>query len=78
MKQLLKRIVLEGNFSFRRDQGSHLDQWVNRIKEFGPGHLNELRTNRFIVTEMESGGSRTLEYDRFNEPYRKYLEEILF
>ncbi len=77
-RELLRRIVLEGYFSFRSDTGSRLDNWVNKKTKWESNHLNELRENRFIVTETESGGSRTLEHDRFNEPYRKYLEELLF
>lgn len=77
-KELLKRILLEGNLSFRSDKGSGFDLWVNKTKIGKIEHLNELRVNLFIVVESESGGSRTLQFERVNEPYRKYLEEILF
>jgi hypothetical protein len=77
-RELLKRIVLEGQFSFRKDKGSDLDLWVNKGKIWTPGHLNELRMERFIVSETESGGSRTLVHERLNEPFRKILEKLLF
>lgn len=77
-KELLKRIVLEGTFSFRSDQGSDLDRWVKETRKWEVNHLRELEANRFIVTETVSGGTRTLKFKSFNEPYRKILEEILF
>ena len=77
-RELLKNIVLEGHFSFRKDKGSDLDRWINKATVWNPGHLNELRIERFIITETESGGSKTLEYERLNEPFRKKLEELLF
>jgi len=77
-RKLLKRIVLEGEVSFRADHGSDLDRWVNKTKLWESRHLRELEDNRFIVTKTESGGTRTLQFQRLNEPYRKFLEELLF
>ncbi|KAF0144351.1 MAG: hypothetical protein FD156_1902 [Nitrospirae bacterium] len=77
-KNLLKRFVLEGKFSFRSDTGSDLDKWVDETREWKVAHLRELEVCRFIITETESGGTRTLQFKRFNEPYRKFLEELLF
>jgi len=77
-KELLKNILLEGKFSFPLDTGFTLDRWIKKTKKWTSDHLNELRNNRFIITEIESGGSMPLVHERFNEPYRKYMEEILF
>jgi len=77
-KELLKRIVLEGKFSFRSDEHNELDKWVTEAKQWEVHHLRELEANRFVVTETESGGTRTLKFKRFNEPYRRFLEELLF
>jgi hypothetical protein len=77
-RDLLKRLLLEGIFSFRADTGKDLDQWVNKTKTWNTSQLNELRHGRFIITETESGGTRTLKFEKFNEPYRQYLEEMLF
>jgi len=77
--ELLKRVVLEGNFSFRADSGRNdLDRWVSETKKWKIQHLRELEGQRFVITETESGGTRTLEFKRLNEPLRVHLEELLF
>ena len=75
---LLKRFLLEGRFSFRTDEVDTLDEWVNATNKWSIKHLRELEKERFIITDTESGGSRTLKFKRFNEPYRSYLQEFLF
>jgi hypothetical protein len=77
--ELLKRFVLEGDFSFRSDSSrNELEKWVQESKKWTIEHLRELESKRFIITVTESGGTRTLEFKRFNEPYRKYLEQLIF
>lgn len=75
---LLKRFLLEGHFSFRSDKTDDLSIWVKENKEWDIKHLRELETQRFVVTETESGGTRTLQFKRLNEPWRPYLEQMLF
>lgn len=77
-EDLLKRIILEGKFSYQSDHNNELDIWGNETGKWKVKHLGELEKCRFILTEVESGGSRTLAFKRFNEPYRKVLEELLF
>ncbi|MGO9019404.1 MAG: hypothetical protein ACLQVJ_13755 [Syntrophobacteraceae bacterium] len=78
---LLKRILLEGEFRFRRED---LARWVmdasasDETATFEHKHLQELQKQRFIISELESGGTKTLQFDKFNEPYRKHLEQLLF
>jgi len=75
---LLKRFLLEGKFSFRSDEENYLDEWVKATKKWSVEHLRELESQRFVITETESGGTRTLQFKRLNEPYRPYLQELLF
>jgi len=79
-KELLKRILLEGNFSFRSDSDHYTDLpiWVKERAKCDDSHLKELENHRFIISDTESGGSKTLKFKRFNEPYRSFLEELLF
>jgi hypothetical protein len=75
---LLKQFLLEGKFSFRSDETYTLDEWVKTTNKWSIKHLRELEKERFVITDTESGGSRTLEFKRLNEPYRSYLQELLF
>ncbi len=80
---LLKRFLLEGHFSFRTDGLDELDTFVtSALVNDGDWsiipHLRELEAQRFVITETESGGSRTLKFKRLNEVYRPYLQELLF
>jgi hypothetical protein len=75
---LLKRCLLEGNFSFRTDEADTLQEWVKTTEKYSVQHLKELETNRFVIIVTESGGSRTLQFKRLNEEYRPYLQEVLF
>ena len=75
---LLKRFLVEGKFSFRSDEADTLDEWVNATNKWSIQHLRELEKERFVITDTESGGSRTLKFKRLNEPYRWILQELLF
>jgi len=77
-KYLLKRIVLEGHFVFRVDITNTIAEWVKNSLKFDQNIIKELENERFIVSKTTSGGTRTLEIKKFNEPFRKYLEEILW
>jgi hypothetical protein len=78
---LLKRILLEGGFRFPQED---LVNWVTNARaadetaNFEFKHLQELQQLRFIIDVIESGGTKTLHLKEFNEPHRKYLEQLLF
>lgn len=76
-KDLLKRLLLEGNLTFRIDEQDEMNKWV---KDFGLDYkyVKELIHHRLIVDETVSGGTRTLIYRKLNDPYRKYLEELIW
>ena len=74
-KLLLKRLILEGSINLRSEDFSN---FVNKDLNTDLSYLIELKKQRFIADELVSGGTRTLQYTRINEAYRKYLEEILW
>lgn len=75
---LLKSLILEGDFRFRADETDELGVWATESHTWEVKHLKELESQTFIITMTESGGSRTLKFKELNEPYRMYLEELLF
>ncbi len=74
-KDLLRNLVLEGHCRFRLKD---INRLIERANQWKPTHLNELVEQRFIIAESEAGLSTTLLFRTLNEPYRKYLEELLF
>jgi len=75
-KALLKRIVLEGHVQIETDS---MVGWVKQELRLKPECVGELRTQRFIVQDRLPTGSRLMyKLDILNEPYRKYLEELIW
>jgi len=77
-KTVLIRLVLEGNALFPIEAGITLETWVRDLLGINPRCVNELTFRRFVIKETMSGGTRTLHYEKINESYRKYLEELLW
>lgn len=77
-KELLKRLVLEGHLVFRIDEKDELIEWIQKSLDLEARYIKELLTQRFIVDETMSGGTRTIKIRKLNDHYRKYLEELLF
>ncbi len=77
-KELLKRLVLEGHLAFRIDERDELIEWIKNSLSLEPRYIKELLTERFIVDETMSGGTRTIIIRKLNEHYKKYLEELLW
>lgn len=75
-KVLLKRIVLEGHVQIETNS---MTGWVKQELSLKPECVGELRTHRFIVQDrLPAGSMRMHMFDILNEPYRKYLEELLW
>jgi hypothetical protein len=73
---LLKHLVLGGNVAGKQH---NFNEWVKSFCDLSdPNPLNELIRESFIIDETSSGGSSTILIRKLNEPYRKYLEELLW
>lgn len=74
-KKLTQRLLIEGEFRLTVED---LTRLVTKKMGLQGGCINELSNARILVDELESGGSKTLQYRKINPSYRKYLEEILW
>ena len=74
----MKRLVLEGRLKFRIDQRDEFTRWVKDSLKMNPESVKELKEGRFVIDETESGGTKTIKVSMLNEPWRKYLGEIIW
>jgi hypothetical protein len=77
-KELLKKLVLQGRLRFRVDENDDFTSWVKNSLKMNPELVKELKEERFIVDETQSGGTRTITIRMLNEPWREYLEELIW
>jgi hypothetical protein len=78
--ELLKRLAMDDSIKFAYDKVGgciYPDDWV-KSKIMTPESWKELLRETFIVTEIQSGGSKTIEFMRLNNSYLPHLRELLW
>jgi hypothetical protein len=75
-KELLKRLILEGDPIYISDD--RFNNWIKDDLGFKIESVSELRLNRFLLSKQILHDRYTTNITQLNEPYLKYLRELLW